>query len=334
MKFLTISTFLSASALALIAPGTAQAQESCDLTISNMNWASAEVLASIDKIILQEGFDCQARLVPGDTMPTFASMSEKGQPDIAPEFWASQFRDQLDQAVEEGRIVVGIKSLSDGGEEGWWIPQYFADEHPEIESVADALAHPELFPSSEDPSKGAVYGCPSGWACQITTAQLYKAYDADDKGFVLVDPGSAAGLDGSITKAYENKQPWLGYYWSPTAILGKYPMKKLAINGEFDQETWDTCNSVVDCPDPKVMPWPASPVYTIMTPELADAPQGVQDYLDTRAWGNDQVNELLAWKDDNQATGEDTAYYFLENYPDVWGEWVSDDVAEKIKGAL
>ena len=37
-------------------------------------------------------------------------------------------------------------------------------------------------------------------------------------------PGSAAGLDGSIAKAYENKEPWLGYYWAPTAILGKYPM--------------------------------------------------------------------------------------------------------------
>ncbi|SKA07205.1 glycine betaine/proline transport system substrate-binding protein [Consotaella salsifontis] len=299
-----------------------------------MNWASAEVLAALDKIIMEEGFGCEARIVPGDTVPTFTSMAEKAQPDVAPEFWASQFRDQLDKAVDEGRIVVGASSLSDGGEEGWWIPEYFAKEHPEIQSVSDALAHPELFPAPEDPSKGAVYGCPSGWACQITTSQLFKATKAADKGFVLVDTGSAAGLDGSITKAYENKKPWLGYYWAPTAILGKYPMKKLEIKGEFDQKTWDSCNSVIDCPDPKVMPWPKSPVVTIMTPSLSEAPKAVQDYFNNRAWDNATVNQLLAWKEDNQATGEDAAYYFLENNPDVWTKWVSKDVAEKVKNAL
>ena len=31
-----------------------------------MNWQSAEVLAHIDQIILNEGYGCNAELVPGD----------------------------------------------------------------------------------------------------------------------------------------------------------------------------------------------------------------------------------------------------------------------------
>ena len=60
----------------------------------------------------------------------------------------------------------------------------------------------------------------------------------------------------------------------------------------------------------------------------------VAEYLNTRAWGNDTVNKLLAWKEEQQATGEDTAYYFLENNPDLWSGWVSEDAAEKFKSAL
>ena len=44
----------------------------------------------------------------------------------------------------------------------------------------------------------------------------------EKKGWVLIDPGSAAGLDGSIAKAAESGNPWFGYYWNPTSIVGKY----------------------------------------------------------------------------------------------------------------
>ena len=44
----------------------------------------------------------------------------------------------------------------------------------------------------------------------------------EKKGWVLIDPGSAAGLDGSIAKAAESGDAWLGYYWNPTSIVGKY----------------------------------------------------------------------------------------------------------------
>ena len=34
----------------------------------------------------------------------------------------------------------------------------------------------------------------------------------------LGDPGTAAGLDGSIAKASEQGENWFGYYWSPTSL--------------------------------------------------------------------------------------------------------------------
>ncbi|MBT5087641.1 MAG: ABC transporter substrate-binding protein, partial [Deltaproteobacteria bacterium] len=48
------------------------------LTMAEMNWASAQLMAQVDKIILEKGYGCEVELVSGATMPTFASMNEKG----------------------------------------------------------------------------------------------------------------------------------------------------------------------------------------------------------------------------------------------------------------
>ena len=181
------------------------------VTVANMNWQSAEVLAHIDQIILSKGYGCDVELIPGDTMPTLTAMMEKGKPDVAPEAWVNAVREPLDAAVKEGRLHYGAQALKDGGVEGWWIPKYLADANPGIKTIDDALQRPDLFPAPETKGKGAVHNCPSGWNCQITTGNVFKAWDAEKKGFKLIDTGSAAGLDGSIAKAYERKQGWLGY---------------------------------------------------------------------------------------------------------------------------
>ena len=54
------------------------------LVIAEQNWASAELMANVDKAILEKGFGCEVELIPGATMPTFTSMDEKGAPDMNP----------------------------------------------------------------------------------------------------------------------------------------------------------------------------------------------------------------------------------------------------------
>lgn len=332
MKKLLASTIIATAIYALA--GSAQAAECGEVSIAEMNWASAGVAAWVDKYILENGYGCTVTLVTGDTMPTFTSMNEKAQPDMAPELWVNAVRTPLDAAIKEGRLIEAAPLLSEGGVEGWWIPKFLADAHPDIKTVQDALKHPELFPAPEDPSKAAVINCPSGWNCQVSTANLYKALGAEKLGFELVDTGSAAGLDGSISNAFEKKSGWLGYYWAPTAILGKYQMTRLSFGVEHNKADWDACTAVPDCPDPKVNSYPTSDVYTVVTKAFSEKAGVAMDYVKTRKWDNGTVNQVLAWMTDNQGTNEDAAKHFLETYPDMWTKWVAPDVAEKVKAAL
>jgi len=315
--------------------GWAAAATGCgDVTIANMNWQSAEVMANVDKLILNAGYGCNADLVTGDTVPTITSMVEKGRPDIAPEGWIDLVPEVARTGIQSGNLIQAASSLTDGGSQGWWIPKYIADAHPDIKTFEDVKKHPELFPAPDDAKKGAIYNGPQGWGGTVVTAQFYKAYGFEKAGFVLVDTGSAAALDGSIAKAYERKAPWLGFYWAPTALLGKYPMVKLEPGPKVDPAEWKRCNTVADCPDPKPNGWPIDRVFTLTTKSFAARSPAVMTYLNKRAWSNETVNKLIAWMTDNQATGEEGAKYFLKNNEALWSQWVTPEASGKIKAAL
>ncbi len=304
------------------------------VTIADMNWNSASFLANLDKFILQNGYDCDAMLVPGDTMPTGTSMIEKGEPDIAPEFWSNSLKEALDRGVKEGRLRFAGKTLSDGGEEGFWVPSYMVENDPSLATIQGIMANPELFPHPEDSSKSSFYNCPAGWNCQISAENIFNALGLEEEGFEIIDPGSGPGLSGSIAKAYERGEGWFGYYWAPTAVLGKYDMVKVDFGSGIDEDHFKNCSTKTDCLEPKVTMYPPSAVDTVITEKFAQQSPAALDYLGKRSFTNADMNVLLAWMEENQADGEMASQYFLNNYENIWTEWVSPETAEKIKSAL
>ena len=332
MKFL-VSSFAVAGTLWL----TNAAHAACgDVTIAGFSWQSAESLAYVDEFILKNGYGCNASVIAGDTVPTITSMAEKGQPDIAPEATPSLLPAVVAKAVKDGRIVEVGPAVPEGADSAWYIPKYFADAHPEIRTVGDALKHPDLFPAPENPSRGGILMGPEGWGDTVVTAQLFKAFGASGKGFDLVPTGSAAGLDGAITKAYGRKQGYVAAYWAPTSLLQKYPMVRLDGGVPRSNEEWSRCTTVADCPDPKPNYWVPEPLVTLVSDRFAKREDAapVLAYLKNRNWSTATVSGVMSWMTDNQATGVDGARHFLKEERDVWTKWVPADVAEKVRAAL
>ncbi|MEH6470849.1 MAG: ABC transporter substrate-binding protein [Halopseudomonas sp.] len=319
----------------LLAATSVQAEQACGkVTIADMNWSSASLIANIDRFILEHGYGCDAELVPGDTMPTITSMTEKGEPDIAPEMWSNSARDVIEKGVADKQLSVAGKSLSDGGEEGYWVPKYMVDADPSLATIKGVIANAKLFEHPEDPDSSALIGCPAGWNCQISASNLFIALKLEDAGFELIDPGSGAGLAGSIARAYEREKPWLGYYWAPTAVLGKYEMVKVDFGSGIDKQHFVDCITQDGCENPKPTMYPPSAVDTVTTGEFAGRAPQVYDYLGKRSFKNAQMNVLLAWMENNQADGDIAMEHFLTNYESTWTPWVSAEVAGKVKKAL
>mgnify|MGYP001304400315 FL=1 len=308
-----------------------------DVTMAEMNWASAELMANIDKVILEEGYGCKVELVAGATMPSFTSMNEKGQPDVAAELWINAVRNPLNKAMKEGRLHSVVEGPITELGEGWWIPPHTRKKHPELKTVLDILKRPDLFPHSEDKSKGAFVGCPAGWGCQLANNNLFRAFEMEKKGWVLVDPGSAAGLDGSMSKAAERGENWFGYYWAPTALIGKYNMVPLDFGVPFaGKENWDGCivKAEQDCANPKPSAWTKSEVHTVITDRFKKEGGAAVTYLTKRIVPGPVMNAMLVFMADQQAGGADAAVEFLKKHEAIWSKWVSSDAAKKIKKAL
>lgn len=327
-KNLLIAPLMLASSLSFAA------EECGRVTIADMNWSSATLMANVDRFILEHGYGCEAELVPGDTMPTGTSMIEKGEPDIAPEMWSNSLKEALDKGVAEKRLRYAGYSLSDGGEEGYWVPAYMVEKDPSLATIEGIKKNAKLFEHPEDPDLSAFYGCPAGWNCQITSGHLFTALNLEDAGFELIDPGSGAGLAGSIAKAYEREEAWFGYYWAPTSVLGKYEMVKVDFDADENPEHWTNCITQEGCENPQVTAYPPSIVQTVTTEAFAANQPVAFDYFMKRSFTNKQMNGLLAWMEDNQADGEVAMEHFLLEYEEIWTQWLSPEIAEKVKSAL
>lgn len=318
-----------------VEPAMAKSEPACgSVTIAEMTWSSASLMANVDQFILEHGYGCDAKLVTGDTMPTGTSMIEKGEPDVAPELWSNSLREALDKGVAEKRLRYAGDSLSEGGVEAFWVPKYMTDTDPSLATIAGVIAKATEFKHPEDPEKSMFMGCPAGWNCQISAGNLYRALGLDKAGFDLVDPGSGAALSGAIAKAYERGEPWFGYYWAPTAVLGKYKMTKVDFGSGVDAQHYKDCISQEDCADPKPTMYPPSAVQTLTTESFASKAPEAYSYFTKRSFKNDEMNSLLAWMEDNQADGKVGAEYFLKNHRATWSQWVSTDIASKVDSAL
>ena len=336
-KLLLSASITLTAGLGLASQALAGGHGCGSVTMAEMNWASAELMANVDKIILEEGYGCDVELVAGATMPTFTSMNEKGEPDVAGELWINAVREPLFAAFEENRLKSAVEGPITQLGEGWWVPPHTAEKHPEILNDVNALlARPDLFPHPEDPSKGAFVGCPAGWGCQLANANLFRAFDMEEKGWLLIDPGSAAGLDGSMAKAAERGENWLGYYWAPTALIGKYAMVPVDMGPWGGSENWDGCivKPEQECADPKPSSWTHSEVHTVITTDIADRGGAAVEYLENRIFPGPVMNSMLVYMADEQAGGEDAAIEFLLRHEDLWSSWVSAEAAAAIKESL
>ena len=308
----------------------------CEFQMADMNWPSATLMANVDKFILEEGYDCKIELVPGATTATFITMNEKGKPHVAPELWTNAIAGLLHKALEEGRLFSAIKGPITELGEGWWITPHTLKNYPEFKTVLDILERPDLFPAKEDKSKGAFIGCPAGWGCQLANQSLFIAFEMEKKGWMLVDPGSQAGLDGSMSKAAERGDNWFGYYWSPTSLIGKYDMKLMDFGVPFaGSKNWDDCIAKGPelCIEPKPSAWTESIVQTVVTSEIKEMTE-VMNYFGKRIFPGSIMNSMLVYMEENQSQGADGAIEFLEKYPEIWINWITLEAAKKIKKAL
>ncbi|MCJ7499336.1 ABC transporter substrate-binding protein [bacterium] len=321
---------LMVSLMVVFAFGAGQALAKETLVISDLGWDSAQVHNRIAGFIIENGYGYGIEYIPGDTIPMFAGL-ERGDIDITMEIWVDNQQPAYDNAIAAGKVVDLGANFPDSWQ-GWLVPTYVIKGDPargikpmapDLKSVSDLPKYAKLFKDVEDPGKGRFYSCIAGWECEKINEKKFAAYGLNDTYNIFL-PGSGAALVASLVGSYKKGEPWFGYYWAPTWVLGLYDMTPLE-EPAYDKAVFEsTAKSAYPAVSVNIA------VHSSMPKKAPEVVEFLKKYETTQAI----ANKFLAFMQEKEADTQQAAEWFLKEYEDLWTGWVSGDVAAKVKKAL
>ncbi len=311
---------LIATAFAGLALPTAALADCGRVSVAEMNWASGQIITRITEFLMTQGYGCEVTIVPSATTTAITSLAENNEPDVVPELWVNSAPAYF-RLEAEGRLVKAADVFAEGGSENWWVPDYLVEEHPELATIEGILANPELV-------GGRFHNCPDGWGCRIANDNLVIAHDFEGAGMEVFNHGSGDTLPASMAAAYENREPWFGYYWGPTAVLGRYSMVAVDMGPHIPEI--HECNQTQDCATPGISAYPAAPVLTVVTADFAERNPDIFELVSNISFGTQELSNLLAWQADNSASAEEAAVYFLTTSQETWMGWINEEATERL----
>jgi len=299
--------------------------------LADAGWDSIQVHNAIFSFIVEHGYGYPpCEIVPGSSPVLLVGVAE-GDIDLEIETWSENLGEAYTDRVASGEIVeLGLNF--DDNYQGWLVPTYMIEGDPErgieptapdLKSVFDLPEYWELFKDPEVPTKGRFHNSTPGWVCTEHNSTKLETYGLDEyyNDFLC---GSDVALSGSMVAAYEKGEPWLGYYWAPTWLLGMYDMTLLE-EPSYDPEVWER---------DKGCAYMAVRCTIMANPSLLDRAPEVVEFLRKYHTTCAQNNDFLRYMQENEADATAGAVYFLKEHESVWSEWLPSDVASKVKAAL
>lgn len=297
------------------------------ITFGDAGWESNKFHNAVAGKIAEEVFDYTWEETPGSSAVVHEGLLI-GEIDVQMEEWTDnlpKYRNDL----EDGKLQE-LSVNFDDNYQGIYVPRYVieGDEErgieasaPDLEYVWDLKKYPDVFKDSENPSKGRLYGAITGWEVDTILHKKYEHYDLDED-FVYFSPGSDTALQTAIIDAYDKGEPVAAYYWEPTALLGKYDMVLLKDEPYEDKEAFNAGET--ELPPMRVTIAVSTDFYD--NEENADFIKFLSNYKTS----SKLTSEALAYMDDNKASYEETAEWFILEHEDLVKEWLGEKDANTL----
>ena len=195
LKKLVLSAFFVSSLLA-----TSANAGDCKARLGDFDWSSANIHTAIASFILEKGYGCEVSVTKGSTTPIMAAHYDK-QLDVITEVWYDNIIANYEPHEKAGTIKnIGVNTPD--SQQAFYVDKTTADKY-NLKSVED-MKDPKiaaLFKDPENPSKGRMTSCISGWTCYTVNLVKQKEYGLD-AFYTNFDPGSGGALDAAIAGAF------------------------------------------------------------------------------------------------------------------------------------
>lgn len=297
-----------------------------EIVFADAGWDSIRVHNAIAANVFEHGFGYETSITNGSSAATLTGLRE-GDIHVYMEVWTDNMAKVYKEATESG----DIKKLStnfDDNNQGLWVPTYVieGDEErgiepmaPDLKTMKDLEKYKDVFQDPEDPGKGRIIGAPSGWLLSEYLDTKVDTYGLREE-YNYFRPGSDSAIITSLAAAYEDGEPWVGYYWSPSWVTSMYDLTLLE-EPEFNRETWDKN---------KGTEFPPNDVVVAVHKDFPEQAPKVTKFLEQYETSSSLTGETLVYMKENDATAEEAAVWWMKKHEDIWTKWLSEDVAKKV----
>ncbi|MFB7556636.1 glycine betaine ABC transporter substrate-binding protein [Streptomyces brevispora] len=207
------------------------------------------------------------------------------------------------------------KTISPGGELGvtghigWFVPTYFAKEHPDVTDWRNLNKYADRFRTAESGGKGQLLdGSPS--------------YVTNDKALVqnlgldyqVVFSGSEAAQITQIKQFAKEKKPFLSYWYKPQWLFAKVPMTEVRLPAYEDG--CDADAKKVACA------YPRTPLKKYLNARFAHDSGKAARFLKNFSWGTEDQNKVALMIADQKLSPQDAAKKWVDENEQEWRAWI------------
>lgn len=298
------------------------------LVFADAGWDSIRIHNAIAAEIIEKGYGYKTEVLTGSS-PIVIQGLRQGDIDICMETWTDNILELYQEGIAKGEIIELSVNFDDNAQ-GLYVPTYVIKGDPErgipplapdLKSIKDLPRYWQIFRDPDNPSQGRIYGSPPGWAADQILRTKMETYNLQER-YDYFNPGSDTALNTSLVSAYEKGEPWVGYYWDPTWITGKYDLTLLA-DEPYTIDKWEAGYA---CEFPGVK------VTVAVNSRMKEKAPDVMAFLKNYQTSTKITSQLLAFMQDHEGDIEETVQWFFAEYEDLWTSWVSPEVATAVKG--
>jgi len=279
------------------------------------NWLSTELNDAVAKIILTEkmGYPVEIiKIVDEAEVTAFESLA-KGETHVELEIWTSVYPKEVQKYIETEKSIENGGPLGVVGKIGWFIPTYIAKKYPQL-ATWEGLKDPQmvtLFSTPDTGDKGLF----------LSGAESWESHDADiiknlGLNFKVKYADSEDTIIEAVSKAYDQQDPLLFYFWTPHWLFAKYELTEVKLP-PYSKECYAKVKTGgLDCdypPDVLIKGfWPGLKKY---------APEAYQFFKNFRFTTDDQI-VMLALVQVQKKSVEEAARFWMSQNEDKWQIWL------------
>ena len=277
-----------------------------DLRIAINPWTGYVANAHVIGQVAEQQLGCNVTYPEVKEEVGWQGMAD-GSIDTIVENWGHP--DLVKKYIDEQGTVQDAGLTGGQGLIGWFVPQWMAEEYPDITNWENLNKYADMFKTSESGDKGQLLdGDPS----YVTNDEaLVKNLGLDYK---VVVGGSEAALIQSFRSAEENKTWLLAYFYEPQWFFDEMDLQRVALPPY--EEGCDADAAKVDCD------YPPYALNKLIGTEFADSGSPAVDLIKNFTWTNEDQNLVSKYIAEDGMDPDEAAQKWIDDNPDKVEAWL------------